>query len=148
LCSRFGAQAALFVPGGRSSCRPQTVLVESASLVFVVFVACSCVPFFRSIFSAVFRCSEFGGRSAWGPRTVRLGSVDSPRGGCWSQTVRGVSTDGPLLLVQYWRFVSLFRTVRRYLTDGPQWARGQSAVGSRTVRPKLADRPPGTAQGC
>jgi hypothetical protein len=56
-----------------------------------------------------------------------MGSADSPRRVCWSRTVRGASTEGLLLLVRYWRFASHFRTVRRYLADGPPWARGQSA---------------------
>jgi hypothetical protein len=45
--------------------------MESAGSVFFVFVACSCMPFFRFILSAVFSCKESGRRSAWGPRTVR-----------------------------------------------------------------------------
>jgi hypothetical protein len=42
--------------------------------------------------------------------------------------------DGLLVLVQYWRFVSLSRIVCRYLADGPPWARGQSTRSSRTAR--------------
>jgi hypothetical protein len=70
--------------------------------------------------------SRLQSQDVW--RTVRLGSADSPRGVCWSRTVRGVSTDGPLLRVWYWRFRGYFRTVRR---------------SPRTVRLGLADGPPG-----
>jgi hypothetical protein len=52
------------------------------------------------------------------------------------RTVRGPSTDGPLLRVQYWRFGNVFRTVRRSSrmvhrnhTDGLPGGRGHSALG-------------------
>jgi hypothetical protein len=119
LCSRFGARAALFVPGGQSACRPWTVRVESAGSVFFVFVTCSCAPFFRSIFPAIFSCREFGGRSTWGPRTVREECVGRGRSEVPPQTVRycWCSTGG-----------------LQVFSDSPPIPRGRSAVGSRTVR--------------
>jgi hypothetical protein len=52
LYSWFEVRAALFVPGGQSAYSPRTVHVESAGSVFIVFVACSCVPLFQSVFLA------------------------------------------------------------------------------------------------
>jgi hypothetical protein len=127
LCSRFVARAALFVPGGQSAFR----LRDSPRGVRWLGVLRVRRLFLRA-FLLIYFPSRIQLQGVW--RTVRLGSAESPRGGCWSRTVRGASTDGPLLLVQYWRFASLFRTVCRYLADGPPWARGQSAGSLRTVR--------------
>jgi hypothetical protein len=57
--------------------------------------------------------------------------LDCPRVGCGPSVFRGA-----LLVV-------LLR-----LTDYPLEGRGLSARCPQTVRPSLADRPPGTAQGC
>jgi hypothetical protein len=127
LCSRFEVRAALFVPGGRSAYRPRTVHVESAGLVFFVFVTCSCVPLFRSVFPVVFGCREFGRRSAWGPRTVREEGVVPGRSDVPPQTVRycWYSTGG--LRVFFEQSAGTSRTVRRGLADSPPGAHGQSA---------------------
>jgi hypothetical protein len=101
------------------------VHVESADSVFFVFVACSCVPFFRSVFPFVFTCREFGVRSAW------VLVVNCPR--ClhgWSVSVSAVLE------------------VCESFSDSLPVPRGRSAVGSRTVHPELADSPPGTAKDC
>jgi hypothetical protein len=126
LCSRFGARAALFVPGWQSACRPRTVRVESAGSVFFVFVACSCVPFFRSVFPAVFSCKEFGGRSVCGPWTIRGEGV----GHGWSEVpprrVRYCWCSIGCLRVFFGQSACTMRKVHRGLADSMPGAHGQS----------------------
>jgi hypothetical protein len=95
--------------------------------VFFVFHHVFLCAFFSTCFPAV-----FGWRSVW--RTVRQGVADSPRGVLFLRTVCGVSTDGPLLRVQYWWFMSKFRIVHRSPADSPPRPHGRSARCLRIVR--------------
>jgi hypothetical protein len=85
--------------------------------------SCSSLVHERLEFNPFFQPSSVAGCLADGPPGVR----DSPRGVCWSRTVRGISTDGLLFRVQYWRFKGCF---------------GQSAAALQKVRLGLADGPP------
>jgi hypothetical protein len=58
------------------------------------------------------------------------------------RTVRGPIADGPLLMVQYYRFVGCFRTARCSHADSPPWPRGRYARCLRTVYPVSVDSPP------
>jgi hypothetical protein len=72
-------------------------------------------------------------------RTVRRDVADSPRDTSCSRTVRGRGTDRLRVEVPVWVILLVF--------NGPsaEWC-GPFAWWSRTVRPRVADRPPGLLQ--
>jgi hypothetical protein len=92
-----------------------------------MFVACSWASSFRSSLLAVFSCRGFGGQSAWGPRTVRVGCVARRRSEVPAQTVRYCWCSTGSLWVFFGQSAATSRTVRRGHADSPPGARGQSA---------------------
>jgi hypothetical protein len=126
------------VPGGRSAYRPRIVCVEIAGLVFFMFIACSCVSFFRSNF---------------GPFLVAGGLADGMPGVHGQSACSVLVADGPRCL--HGRSIiegavlevhGRFSDSSPQLVDGPSCHRRRSAVPSRTVRPKVAESPPGDLQ--
>jgi hypothetical protein len=134
VCSRFGARAAMFVPGGQSSYRPRTVHAEPFGLGFFVFVTSSRASSFRSVWPTVSGQKGFGGPSAQRLQTVRLVRVALEQSACRVRTVRvsGCAAGGPVAFNRPSARGS--RTVRPRVADCPPCPRGPSSPGARTVR--------------
>jgi hypothetical protein len=92
---------------------------------------------FDPFFPAVFSCRVFGGRSACGLRTVRVGCVGRGQSEVSAQTVRywGCSTGGSRVI--FGRSTAAPRTVCLGSADGPLGACGRSARCLQTVHPVL-----------
>jgi hypothetical protein len=73
---------------------------------------------------------------------------DRPPGGCGPSTWHKLLSDSARVGYGPSAFWGALLVVLLCLTDCPLEGRGPSARCPRTLRPSLADHPPGTAQGC
>jgi hypothetical protein len=82
-------------------------------------------------------------------RTSVAGSLaDGPPVVCGQSARRVLVADGPRCLRERSIIVGAVLEVSESFSDSPLVPRRRSAVGSRTVRPELADSLRGTTQGC
>jgi hypothetical protein len=112
------------------------VRMEPVGLGFFMFVACSLVSLFPSVWPAIFGRGTLADRSPGrrGPSARHKLLADRPRTGRELFIIRGALlecrlpfSDFPLFEVCYWRVGFLFRTVRPGPMDRPPVPRGLSA---------------------
>jgi hypothetical protein len=82
------------------------------------------------------------------PSSVAGSLANGPPGVRGQSARRVLVADGPRCLHGRSVIVGAVLEVCESFSDSSPLPRGRSALGSRTVRPELANSPPGTAQGC
>jgi hypothetical protein len=99
--------------------------------------SCSSLVLERLSFDPIFQLFSVAGGLADGLPRIRGQSA-------WGELV----VDGPRCLHERSVIFAAILEGCESFSDSPPLPCGLSAVCSRTVRPELADNPPGTAQGC